>query len=171
MESIYLYLLNRKPTSNEKIKYRSLSQLQLNKIIIRSSEYTKFLEMEKQRILSLIIDKLSISVDDISLGSRDIIFQKMLDMKRKTNYSNQKIIEMLDEIKKVLKQKLEFSLGNFAHKIFQYYRYLGAIQFTYLENDLVFNLKKLDNLDKCYQTLVLDDRFINFVENSIDKCL
>ena len=43
--------------------------------------------------------------------------------------------------------KIESSLGIFTDKIIQEYLFIGEIYFKYLENDLVLNLKKLDNLD------------------------
>ena len=50
MDSIFLYLLNRKPSNEEKKKYHGLSQKEINKIIIRSREYYNFLEQKKIRL-------------------------------------------------------------------------------------------------------------------------
>ena len=171
MESIFLYLLNRKPKPEEKIRYENLPIANINKLIITSDEYSKFLDSQKKEIFALICNRLVISHNLLIEKSRDIIFQKLLAVKRNNNFSNQKIINLLDEINIFLREKIKFILGEFSGKIFKNYKYLGEVRYKYLENYLVFNLEKLDNLDKCYQHLIWDDKFISFVENSIDKSL
>ena len=171
MESIFLYLLNRKPSNEERKEYQTFSQKYINKIIIRTKEYHDFVEQEKNKIILLITKSYSISLEEISTKSRDVISQKLLDIKRKSNYSNEKIINLLDEIKKNLQVKIESILGIFTDKILREYLFIGEIYFKYLENDLVLNLKKLDNLEKCYRKLIWDEKFTNFVENSIHKSI
>lgn len=171
MDKIFLYLLNRKPSLEETIKFKYLSQSKLNHIIIRSVEYSKFLEREKQQILLFITNKISISLHNISTETTDVIFQKILELKRKNNFSNQPILNLLESVDNNLKLKLKIKLGKFTNNIFQYYLYLGEIKFQYLENKLVHNLENLENLEKCYQTLIWDDRFIDFVEKNIHKSI
>ena len=171
MESIFLYLLNRKPNPQEKIKYQNLSRANINKLIITSEEYTKFLDSQKKKIFALICNRLAISHNLITEKSGDIIFQKLFAIKRNNNFANQKIINLLDEINIFLEEKIKFILGEYSGEIFKNYKYLGEVRYKYLENNLVFNVEKLDNLDQCYQHLIWDEKFINFVENSIDKSL
>ncbi len=171
MESIFLYLLNRKPIPEEKIRYQNLSIANINKLIINSDEYSKFLDNQKKEIFALICNRLAISHNLITEKSGNIIFQKLIAIKRNNNFTNQKIINLLDEIDIFLREKIKFILGEYSGKIFKKYQYLGEVKYKYLENYLVFNLEKLDNLDKCYQNLIWDDKFIYFVENSIDKSL
>lgn len=171
MESIFLYLLNRKPIPEEKIRYQNLPIANINKLIINSDEYSKFLDSQKKEIFALICNRLAISHNLITEKSGDIIFQKILAIKRNNNFTNQKIINLLDEIDIFLKEKIKFILGEYSGKIFKKYQYLGEVRYKYLENYLVFNVEKLDNLYQCYQHLIWDDKFINFVENSIDKSL
>ena len=171
MENLFMYLLNRKPTKDEKQKYKHTNLKEINKIIINTEEYTNFLENQKESINLLIRDKLNINEEIISPIFKEKIFHKMLDLKRNNKFSNRKITDFLNTYEIILKKYILLKLGVFAEDIFENYEYIGEVKYKYLENMMVFKLKQDENLEKCYEYLIWKNEFIDFVEKSIDKSL
>lgn len=102
IDSLYLYLLNRIPTGVEKRNSRNLKLEQINKNIIVSEEYKKFMDGNYQ-----FIKKRLVSIFHSNYNPEQKVLYDLYVVYRSNKYNN----SMLDRFLLEKKKKFEIRLG------------------------------------------------------------
>lgn len=174
MENLFQYLLNRSPSQLEKEKYRNYDLKLLNQNIVKSTEYSFFMNQNYQKIFDNLRQIFSIQlldlVNDLQPKTKQVLYHVLRDKKYQINKWRHFILEKKNIFDTLLAKKCR----NFFSPLIQNYSKFSKIYIKFLnllleKERIVSNLT--DIVDICWEELTWDSDFISFVEKYTDKYL